>query len=163
MEVNLTSNERLILHNQFLILEKLYPAGGYGEKRIIVENGYKYHYPDLFFSISDEELSLEDSKFVLDVLEMHRGIYFSNRKLGNIVENAYFKGFDGNNENALMNYAKFFVFDLDRYEELQDLDFNSHSQMKSKYQHMLSKWMKLDIDKRYSMSKEEIEDILNTY
>ena len=49
--VKLSLKERLFLQNQYLILEKLYPAGGYAEKRTIVENGYTYHYPDLFNTI----------------------------------------------------------------------------------------------------------------
>lgn len=164
--VSLSLKDRLVLQNLYLILEKLYPAGGFAEKRKIVEEGYTYHYSDLFISLTNEEMSIEDSKFVIDVLEMYRGIIYSNRKLGtNSIKEAYFKGFDGNNESSLMCYAKFFVFDLNRYEEIQEIsgDFNSHSPMRIQYEHMLKKWKALELDKRYSMTKSELEDLLNTY
>lgn len=167
MMENLSLKERLILQNQYLILEKLYPAGGYAEKRAIVENGYTYHYYDLFNSISDKELSIDDCKFVLDVLEMYRGIIFSNRKLkDSALPNVYFPGFDGNNETELMAYARFFMIDLDRYDEIKEGsggDFNSHSQMRPKYERMLDKWLDKNKDQRYAMSKSELEDLLNTY
>ena len=165
--VKLSLKERLFLQNQYLILEKLYPAGGYAEKRTIVENGYTYHYPDLFNTISDEELSIEDCKFVLDVLEMYRGIIFSKRNLkDSSLTNVHFPGFDGNNEAELMIYARFFMIDLDRYDEIKEGsggDFNSHSQMRPKYERMLKKWLAIDNEHRYAMSKSMLEDLLKTY
>lgn len=165
--IQLTLKERLFLQNQYLILEKLYPAGGYAEKRAIVENGYTYHYDDLFNSISDKELSIEDCKFVLDVLEMYRGIIFSNRKLkDSALPDVSFPGFDGNNETELMAYARFFMIDLDRYDEIKEgsgNDFNSHSQMRPRYELMLEKWLAINNEHRYAMSKTALEDLLNTY
>jgi uncharacterized protein YfbU (UPF0304 family) len=141
MTMKLTKIERLLLVNQLLILEKLYPesAKAYKQERTALREGYELHYKDLFHLIDDETLSEDQCRDVLDVLEMYRAITFSARKLpptSKIHEHYYldFHGFDGNNESALMAYTRYFINDLDRYNELREAgkkhdDFNSHSEM----------------------------------
>ncbi|MCR5554274.1 MAG: YfbU family protein [Bacteroidales bacterium] len=163
-EKSLSLTERLILQNQYLILEKLYPNEGYAMKRKIVENGYKSHYYELFLSLTDKEMQEKDCKFVLDVLDMYKAIINSNNKLGeNSLEGIYFHGFDGNNESDLLGYAEFFVFDLDRYRSIQEISgrsFNSNSEMRQKYEKMLDKWDSFKENNNSPLTKEQLEELL---
>lgn len=164
----LTEKERVYLSLQFSILEKLYPEyENYRQSRIIVERGYVKHYRDLF-EVLDEELPVEHSKFVLDVLEMYRGLIFSALELKDtdILKKVTFKGFDYNDdiESRMANYARFFVFDLDRYDEIKENsngDFSSHRPMINEYERMLSIWQELKSELRYHLGEEDIELILN--
>jgi uncharacterized protein len=81
--MKLTKIERLLLVNQLLILEKLYPesAKAYKQERTALREGYELHYKDLFHLIEDETLSEDQCREVLDVLEMYRAITFSARRL----------------------------------------------------------------------------------
>lgn len=56
--MKLTKIERLLLTNQMLILEKLYPedARYYARHRTALQEGYAIHYKDLFQHIDDDEL-----------------------------------------------------------------------------------------------------------
>ena len=56
MDITLTLKERLLLANQYLILEKLYPdeAEHYAELRKVVERGYALEYIDLVEQFSEE-------------------------------------------------------------------------------------------------------------
>lgn len=167
-EFNLTEKERLSYILQLLILEKLSPKDEtYKNIREALENGFIHHYKDLKEIFLYRELSIEDSKFVLDVLEMYRGLTYSAKDLS--IENmndVRFQGFDGNDdlEVKMMSYTKYFMEDLDRYPEIRDQCknyYNSHMQMKPKYERMLSIWKKLSNDERYRMPPEVIESVLN--
>lgn len=65
----------------------------------------------------------EASKEVIDILSMFSALTFSYRNLSDktgIEEwKITFNGFDGNNEGDYLAYAKFFMHELDRFEELQ--------------------------------------------
>lgn len=136
--------------------------------------GYEYHYGDVFDCLFDDVLSVEGCKEVLDVLEMYRGITFSYIKLqeGGRVESLIdddirFEGFDGNNETKQMSYARYFIIDLDRYSEIQGYaqgyDYNSHCEKLPKYRAMLSKWKSYPPETRYSMTEEQIIDLLKAW
>ena len=163
-----TLKDRLNYSLQLRILESLNPEDeSFKNMRIAIEEGYTIHYQDLFESIS-EELSLNDCRFVLDVLEMYRGLIFSALALNDLelITKVKFKGFDFNDnlEGKMASYARYFVFDLRRYDEIKDNsngDFSSHTIMQNKYQRMLSIWKEYDYMARYHLSKEQIESILN--
>ena len=71
--ITLTAKERLSYALQLRILEKLSPDDDTLKNlKTAIEEGYTIHYQDLFEILSNE-LSLEDCRFVLDVLEMYRG------------------------------------------------------------------------------------------
>ncbi len=166
-EIKLTEKERLSYALQLKILEKLTGDDTYKKLVTVVEEGYTLHYRDLFESIY-EELSIENCRFVLDVLEMYRGLNFSANLLGDekLLGKARFKGFDFNNslEGKMGSYARYFVFDLQRYDEIRDNsngDFSSHMGMQMKYIAMLNIWNKYEHPAKYHLSKEEIEHILN--
>lgn len=164
----LTEKERLSYILQFLTLEKLDPTDPtYKNLRVALEEGYSIHYSDLRERFLNHELSIENCRLVLDILDMYRGIIFSTDKLQS--ENRMdvrFPGFDCNDslELKMYSYARYFLEDLGRFDEIKKLsqgDYNSHSEMLPKYKQMLSIWQKLPLEKRYNMSNEEINHVLN--
>jgi len=147
--MDLTKQERLIIANQFRILEKLYPeeADYYSQHRKAVEEGYKLHYNWIMESLHDE-MPEADCQEVLDVLDMYRALTFSCQKLKKEdaieADEIRFPGFDGNSETRQFSYVNYFILDLGRYNELrygaEYPDFNSHSPQLDKYRRMLSIW-----------------------
>jgi len=139
----------LILSNQLKILERLYPeeADAYANQRKAVEEGYSFHYPSLMDHIYNE-MTVEECREVLDILQMFSTIKISFEDLddkSDIKENRIrFAGFDGNNETRQMIYARYFIVDLERYDELrsgsQYSDYNSHSPSIDRYRRMLKVW-----------------------
>ena len=133
--------------------------------------GFCLHYRDVFDCLYDEEISAEGCQEVLDILEMYRGIIYSynNLKREGLLktlkdDDVRFKGFDGNNETKQMSYATYFIVDLERYAEIEDLShgyYNSHIQMLSKYRSMLAKWEEYkSIKNRYMMNEQQILALL---
>ncbi len=165
--MELTKKDRLILINQFLILEKLYPddANYYEQHRIALQQGYKLHYPWIVENIWDE-LDESECRRVLDTLDMYRAIKHSYQRLSDkadIDENRIqFRGYDGNHESQYLSYARYFIVDLDRYVELRNdvkyPDFNSHCSMLPKYDRMLSGWESLN--RSHDLSAEQIKTLL---
>jgi uncharacterized protein YfbU (UPF0304 family) len=68
----LTRVERTLLRNQYAILEKLDPenADRYARLRQVVERGYTIFYSEAL--VDEGELSAEDCRYVMDVLDMFR-------------------------------------------------------------------------------------------
>ncbi len=137
-----------------------------------LQYGYVLHYEDVFSCLYDEELSKEDCKEVLDILEMYRGIIYSYHKLKNGVEkgtltddDVRFKGFDGNIEMKQMSYATYFIVDLNRYNEIQELSnnyYNSHFPMLPTYRTMLEIWNEYKAQGNgYAMSEQQIHDLID--
>lgn len=147
--MDLSKKERLLLVNQFLILEKLYPdEADYFEKhRIALQQGFQLHYKWIFENIW-EDFPEDECKKVLDALDLYRGIVSSfdalQDKDGLTESEIRFPGFDGNNESHHLSYTRYFIVDLNRYEELirgqEYPDFNSHCPMLEKYTRMSSIW-----------------------
>lgn len=81
--MKLSKVERLMLVNQYLILEGLYPDEKefYANNRKAIEEGFELHYSDLFAGISDKTLTEKECREVLDILDMFRAITFSYEKL----------------------------------------------------------------------------------
>ncbi|MED4135734.1 YfbU family protein [Priestia megaterium] len=174
--MKLSRVERLIISNQFKILEKLYPEEReyYEVDRKAIEQGYEIHYEEIIGNvINEEELSEEASREVLDILDMYRAITFSYNRLEeeDKVEigekyDVKFKGFDANDpeEIKLLMYTRYFIIDKDRYQELvynaKYPDFNSHSPKLSKYRKMLALFKSYN---EFDLSKEQIIKLLGTY
>lgn len=165
--MELTKKDRLAFSYQLRILEALYPneAADFAQKRTALEDGFALHYDWLFENLYDE-LSKEECQEVLNVLDMYRAITFSLRNLddGDALHKhhlAKFSGFDGNNEGQLMAYVRYFIVDLDRYDELKEgklPSFNSHTPMLATYRAMLRRWDV--IERKFEMSREDISDVL---
>src|SRR6266550_8148719 len=74
-KLKLTKTERVILANQYRLLEVLVPdeADYFAQRREIVEKGYAIHYSEIdqwFY----EEMEPEASREILDILNMFRAI-----------------------------------------------------------------------------------------
>ena len=169
--MDLTRFERLMLSNQFKILEGLYPEEKeyYELHRKALDEGYKLHYEDAFESLSSDELTEEECREVLDIFNMYRALTFSYEKLddksGITQESIKFKGFDGNDEEEgkRLSYTRYFIMDLDRFEELkyniERPSFNSHSLMLQSYRRMLSAWD--SINRKHVLERDEIIRIVD--
>jgi uncharacterized protein YfbU (UPF0304 family) len=168
MELN--AKERLAFIYQLRILEKLYSddENHYAKKRTALECGFTLDYITDELDL-DDELSVNDCKEVLDILDMYTAITLSIKNLKENKEElenhhyAKFQGFDGNHEPKLFSYTKYRIKDLDQYKELQKIktDFNSHSRMLEQYRKMLREWQKIDVVLRYNMSKNDLNSVLN--
>ena len=173
--LSLTNKERLEYIYLLRILEKLYPEQSeeYSQYRNALQRGFSLHYADMMIELSEDELSINECKKVLDILEMYRGIIYSYRALKRentdislTDEDVKFPGFDGNNEYYHMAYVEYFIDDLDRYSEIQELSngyYNSHSRMLWQYEKMLEKWNEFEsLPNRYLMNEEQIRELLNS-
>ena len=167
--MNLDLKDRLIIANQFKILEKLYPedADYYSRHRKALENGYQLHYKWLVENFY-EEMSEAECKEVLDILEMYRAITFSSKKINDLtgIDDHWlrFKGFDGTHESKQYSYAQYFIVDLGRYEELkygsEYPGLNSHGATLEKYRRMLQCWK--GRERSYELSKDELIGLLSS-
>jgi len=165
--MELTKKERLAFIYQLRILEALYPdeASDFAQKRTALEDGYALHYGWLTESMSDD-MSEAECREVLDILDMYRAITFGLQKLdeGDALREhrlAKFRGFDGNNEGQLMAYVRYFIVDLDRYDELKEgklPSFNSHMPMLETYQAMLERWKA--VENKFELSRGQIAAVL---
>ena len=180
-KIELSIYERQVLINQLEILKKLnrkeFDEKDFNNKIEALKTGYELHYQDVFEEISDETLPYDKCREVLNILVMFRGIIYSynhlkqEKKLLKLTTNdVKFIGFDGNNETKQMLYTKYFISDLNRYSEIQqlcgnDFDYNSHYPMISTYRIMLDIWNRYrqSLDNAYLMSEEEIRELLQQY
>lgn len=169
--MNLSKFERLLLINQYEILSRLDPENNdiYARNIEILEQGYKAHYSDFVEWMSDD-IPEEVTNEALDILNMYRELKFSYLDLDEKEKKKVdekelkFRGFDGNNEGVYMNYVRFFIHKLDRFDELRDEyeDYNTHMPMLSKYRRMLNVLDSIkDRDDYRRLTVEEINKVLN--
>lgn len=158
MELSIT--ERVILSNQFLILEKLDPdqAETYAANHKALKGGYSLHYEWMIDGF-EKELSADECEEVLEIMRMYSILKLSFDQLEDKneinKERITFQGFDQNNERRRMFYVRYILRDLGRYEELNNRgDFNSHLPMLRKYKRMLAAWN--DINNKHRLTKEEM-------
>lgn len=173
MEVKFTKTERAIFVYLFKILQNQNDNDFDYENLIkALQCGFSLHYDEVFLGLYDEELSREECLEVLDILEMYRGIIYSY----NILRSAgkcsklsdpivKFPGFDGNNETKQLAYTQYFIMDLKRYSEINEISegyYNSHCPMLNKYRNMLQKWNEYkSLPNRYEMNEEQILTLLS--
>ncbi|WP_170111871.1 YfbU family protein [Photobacterium frigidiphilum] len=164
--MDLTVKDRLFLKNQYEILKMLQPdnADSYDEKLEILESGYSLFYKELDLSLSEDELSEENCRFVLNVLSLFEAIHFYTQEHpddSEVIEHyrSQFAGFDGNNECRLMSFALFLVRTQHRFEHLDITEFNSHCEMYSTYLRMLDR--KRTLNTNGSLSREQVIEILH--
>ena len=166
--MELDKGQRVILVNQYLILEMLYPeqADGFSRHRKALEEGYTIHYGDIAEFFYDD-FPKDKCQFVLDVLDMYRSFVFSYNEMedtsGLEKEKIRFQGFDGNNEGHYRAYCQHFIVDLERFQELKGEhvypDFNSHTPMNEYYRGQLEKWKARQKD--FRVTKEQLKEILD--
>ena len=167
--MKLEIKDRLTLSYQLKILEKLYPEEKeyYANHRKAIEDGYELHYDWITEHLS-EGLTSEQCTFVLDVLDMYATFHFSFKKLidpAKLTESAVtFPGFDGNHETMYMAYTKYFIEDLDRFNEIKHSTngyYNSHRSMIMKYQNMLIKWKEYKRAFTYELTEVQVLELIN--
>ncbi|WP_262034252.1 YfbU family protein [Serratia liquefaciens] len=168
--MKLTKKDRLLLINQYKILERISPEDSehYSELISILENGYS-----IFYSMVDdwisEDMTESECNLVLQILSIYRMI--EDRKRVDKDEallnhtHSYFRGFDGNNETSLMSFARFLIFDQNKFSEQLDYlskndRLNSHTPMKNKYQRMIDKWN--GMSDKWDVSTNDLVEILNS-
>ncbi len=165
--MQLSKFERLVLANQLRMLETMFPAEAeyYANHRTALEEGYVLHYEWLFEHI-DEELPKDDCQFVIEVLNMHRSMHFAFKDISETslsLTDVRFKGFDGNEETRHFAYARYFIEDLGRFQELAEqqphADFNSHRPMTGTYRRMLKAWH--ESEDRFELDAADVQRILN--
>lgn len=170
MELDLTLKDRIILSNQFRILEKLYPdeAEHFEQHRKALENGYELNYGWIAEYYS-APMPRERCELVLDILQLYRCITNAFvREHGRneaIPDNFRFDGFDGNEETDYYSYAKYLILDLQRYSELkygqEYPDYNSHCPMLPRYRSQLATWNQIkNLDNKYSLTFEQAKSII---
>lgn len=167
----LTPVERLQLINQFRILEKLYPenAQDYAESRGIIARGYTIQYEEVFSEVF-EEMDIEESKYVYDVLDMYRVLIQSYDALadkkGLTPEDVRFRGFDGNNESkrhAFVEHLK----KQGKWAETLTGGLNSHSMSTmSLYPRMLERYEPINrqilaTHGRWELTAEQIREVIS--
>lgn len=169
--MELTKKERLLLVNQYLILEKLYPDDEeyYKKMRIALEKGYTRHYSENIRFIENEmtEVQCEEA---IEVLRMHRALNWSYDNLEDKEDvekdDLKFSGYDLNNEleAKYADYAKYYMHDLNLYEDLRaenDYEtYNTHRLMLDKYRRMIVIWRETT-ENPDRLTIQEIKDILN--
>ena len=171
-DFKLTALDRLVLSNQYRILEALYPdkAESLAIRREAIENGYEMLYKwDMEYICDGEEiLTREESLEVWDTLDMFHALRISAKQL-DILDwlseqgNSTFQGYDGNNETKFMAFAAFTIQRLNRFQylDLSDDEYlSSHSPMRPIYNKMLKIWKPVLSSNRFELSKEEIENII---
>lgn len=143
--VRLSHSERLVLANQYAILQKIDPEQQqlWSLYQNIVENGFTSHYGDLFSAIEDE-MPIDDCREVMDILDMFRAFHNSlalmRDKSGLDQERFRFQGFDGNNETVQWAFARFLIHDQKGWVESDTGELNSHRRILETYRAMLVRW-----------------------
>src|ERR1700681_1129142 len=126
-----TKTERLILANQFRILQHLLPeeADYYQQAVEILESGYAFEYGTLVQAFS-QELTEDECKEVMEILDMHRLLRDAMARLEDQTDiderTVAFRGFDVHHETQHMGYARFLIHEQGKWEEFRHVDLNSH-------------------------------------
>jgi uncharacterized protein YfbU (UPF0304 family) len=169
--VQLSRVERALLANQLRILEVLYPneAEELAQHRTALEAGWEYHFGDALVAVtSDEVFTTDQSREIIDILDMYRHIELGVATLTPDHALAHhfagrFAGFDGNNEVLEMSYVEYLVEDLGQFEYLAsraEAGFNSHTQTLPQYRRMLSVWRALGVEDRYQLDETKLQGAL---
>lgn len=156
--MELSKKDRLILANQYRIMEKLQPelAAVFAAARHAVEGGYELHYDELTRGLL-EPLSVEQCRWVLHVLEMFTALrlaYDGLKDKSGIEEwQVRFAGFDPTHEPAYQSYAWYVISDLKKFPELAAAgDHATPAPMLGRYQVMLAEWHRSKDERKLSQA-----------
>lgn len=173
--IKLTPTERLILMNQYAILEflcKAFPshtregnvvyheAATYRRFQEILAHGYELLVSEITECIYDLNLSSEEQREILDILDMYNDLQWSFDELkdkGDLTESdVIFPGWDGNSPKGELSFARLFCYrgELsweddekvrpDRFERvLPSPAYNGHGPWLDGYRRMLSVFLPL--------------------
>ena len=161
--MNLTAKDRLILFNQYLILERLDPDGArhYTQAREALERGYSLHYEESIEHFS-EDFTEQECEEVRDILDMHRAVLNGYQNLRDTEmprQEVEIQGFDGNEETRQYSYAVFLLQDKGLWAESRRDDLNSHWPRLDQYRRMLQAW-RASVN-AWNLSEQDIRRILS--
>lgn len=171
-DFTLTKVERLMLINQFRILEAVCTdkneAESYAKGREILERGYEFHYKyDVFCEGNyDDPMPERDGGEVYDTLGMFDAINKSLPEGSPLKKHPHsrFSGYDGNNEAKFMTFACFTVKRLGWFQlvPLRETDpWNSHCPMRGVYGRMLAEWKKISPEEKFCMTEDQLRGVMD--
>lgn len=143
----LSKKDRLLLRNQYEILSVLKPNYGYEKYIEMLEYGYEYEYN--FDDIIFESMSIDNCKYVYKILNMFDFLQLSFSKLTNPIkikeDDVIFNGFDANSniEVGYLGYVRFLIEELNKFNFIKKIDYNSHAPMIETYDRMYSIYEKI--------------------
>lgn len=158
----MTKLERLILFNQFTILQQMEPSlGDFEQACEILRNGYTAHYSDLTKYMFDEwpESECNEIQSIFHMFDVLKTSYADLTDKSDIDPyEVEFPGFDGNEETRYMEYAQF-IKKLGRFRGVGgDHGLNSHDEMMPTYRAMLARFQ--SFGEKTKLTKEELSEIL---
>ena len=138
--------------------------------------GYSIFYPKAEIGPSDE-MSEEDMRFVMDILDMYRWLQFSYRELDDkdkndeLAEDVKFRGFDGNAGDGYLAFTRF-LQENDRWLDLElatgNDGLNSYMPVNDIYARMLNeykkyKWrgLEADLSGPKPLTSEQLKEIVD--
>ncbi len=156
--------ERLFLANQYLILEKLYPerASDYARRREAISRGYMLDYGWIAGEIDQDEMSVEECREVINILDMHRSLLLSCQSARVDPKGVRFEGFDKNQERRQYGYASYLLAVEGKWNELKKPgdDYSSDHPTLERYRAMLRRWLTINYPRRFNLTRQQIEEIL---
>lgn len=164
---DLTLKERLLLANQYRILELLEPdqAAKHAGNRQILAGAVETHYVTLLDDFSNA-INLDLSREVMDILAMFTRLRLSFDHLGeecSVHEEAIaFGGFHPEIEHEMLSYARFYMKKLGRHRWLSEdagQGLESSVPMLKAYRKMLEEWRIIGLSK--VLDENEIRRILS--
>ena len=159
--MGLSSLERVMLINQYKILEKLYPDEASHYQRLIkvLERGYELHYDRIYEDLW-EEMSAAECTEVLQIIELYRVLAATLGKYGDnpIVkrEDVRFPGFHGSTEAKQLYFTQYILHDLVQFKALHSPDgqYDTREPMLPVYRKMLQVWY--SFPNRFSLTLEQV-------
>ncbi len=167
--MELSLKDRLILANQYRILQMLHEAksekeeaDGYALWVEMLDRGYSGEYSELTTWMQKEPLTKEECSEVKDVLDMyemmHRAYGDLDDKGSLKEEDVTFPGFDGSNESSRMGYCTH-LYKAEKYQHvITPQRLNTHTRMMERYRRMLLVWE--PATKKAYLTKEDMEQII---
>ncbi|MGH2377710.1 MAG: YfbU family protein [Candidatus Limnocylindria bacterium] len=167
--MNLSRTERLILANQYQILQQIGPEEereAYARFREALENGYEMEYDTIAQNVYEKGLTSGECREVIDALQVYDMLQISHEalpaaeKAGIKEYDIRFHGFDGNNETLFMAYAEYFCAN-DRFTSVAETgEFNSHYPARGQYKAMWAELQKVPSERWGKMTRDEMLRII---
>lgn len=175
--MKLSRFERLVLANQYRMLEALIPdeAEYLARSRTALEKGYEFEYDQIMQHVYPDGLTDDECREVIHTLGMFEWLEQSYDRLPDKDKKGIeeyplrFQGYDGNNETMFLTYTEY-LFEEGKFQPLLEglakrkgkKDFNSHSHVRDTYGRMLAKFDEVQEGRRAQfLNKDEIKAVLD--
>lgn len=160
--MTLSPVERLILRNQFLILEKLYPdtAAVFSDSRVIVERGYAFFYDRLVAPCAVEDVGPLLFEEFMDSRAMYEALRSACAKLPDTTgidpNELQWPGYHPASESHMVRLSQFAL------KGHPDADAHSRMPMISAYRRMLLVWHRVGSVPPDTLSLEQVRAVLES-